>query len=81
MCCFPSSEVGDSVTNSAVSVPLSDTELSLKCFCTLSLSGFVFVFFSLLHILAMWSAEQSLEQRSSKIDVLYQAEEAFLKSF
>lgn len=59
MCCFPSSEVGDSVTNSAVSVPLSDTELSLKCFCTLSLSVFGFVFFPLLHILAMWCIGKS----------------------
>ncbi|XP_042650920.1 C-factor isoform X1 [Tyto alba] len=70
MCWFPSSEVGDSVTNSAVSVPLSDTELSLKCFCTLPLSGFGFVFFFLCYmprgLLLGRPAGQSLEQCSSK---------------
>lgn len=51
MCCFPSSEAGGGVTASAVAVPLSGTELAEELLHTGSVS-----FFSLLHVLAMWSA-------------------------
>lgn len=54
MCCFPSSGAGGGVTASAAAVPLSDTELAEELLHTVSVS-FLF-FFSLLHVLAMWSA-------------------------
>lgn len=53
MCCFPSSEAGGGVTASAAAVPLSGTELAEELLRTGSVS---FFFFSLLHVLAMWSA-------------------------
>lgn len=52
MCCFPSSEAGGGVTASAAAVPSSGTELAEELLHT----GSVSFFFSLLHVLAMWSA-------------------------
>lgn len=61
MCCFPSSEVGDGVTNSAVSVPLSDRALAEVLLHTVFVRFwfcfFLATYFS--HVVCYWEEQLS----------------------